>query len=77
VNSGGGGLAYTPMIDVRGYVEPTPDIHDRFRSFSTRARLTAANGHANNQVILITPGPNGITGPVAGAMTEAMRLMDQ
>ncbi|MEO7652437.1 MAG: DUF6351 family protein, partial [Bryobacteraceae bacterium] len=52
VNSGGGSLGSIPVIDWRNYMDNKGDIHDRFRSFSTRARLAAANGRADNQVIL-------------------------
>lgn len=52
VQSGSGGLASIPIIDFRTYTDPLGDIHDRVRSFSTRERLIAANGHAENQVIL-------------------------
>jgi hypothetical protein len=52
VNTGSGGLSAIPIIDIRLYTDAVPDIHDQFRSFVTRARLTAANGNADNQVIL-------------------------
>jgi hypothetical protein len=55
VNTGGGGLASVPIIDVRPYMDDSGDFHDSFRSFSTRARLLAANGTANNQIILMAP----------------------
>ena len=46
-------LAETPIIDWRDYVDELADGHEMFRSFATRARLVAANGHADNQVILV------------------------
>jgi hypothetical protein len=55
VNTGGGGLGSVPIIDVRPYMDESADFHDSFRSFSTRARLLAANGTANNQIILMAP----------------------
>lgn len=55
VNEGRGGLSSIPIIDIRIYVDNLPDIHDEFRSFVTRARLQAANGSAENQVILTFP----------------------
>ncbi|MGD1103711.1 MAG: DUF6351 family protein [Terriglobia bacterium] len=55
VNAGSGGLGSIPIIDIRAYVDTVPDIHDEFRSFVTRARLEAANGSADNQVILTFP----------------------
>lgn len=54
VNTGGGGLSSVPIIDARRYQDGTPDIHDRIRSLSTRERLIAANGNADNHVILTT-----------------------
>ncbi|MGH9257667.1 MAG: DUF6351 family protein [Vicinamibacterales bacterium] len=51
----GGGLASTPIIDYRNYLDDAPmgDIHVRFHSFSLRERLIKANGYADNHVILI------------------------
>ena len=57
VNAGSGGLSSIPIIDIRKYADTVPDIHDEFRSFVTRARLEAANGSADNQVILTFPFP--------------------
>jgi len=52
---GGGGLATTPIIDYRSYTDDRPngDIHMIVHQFSTRERLIAANGHADNQVMLV------------------------
>jgi Tannase-like family of unknown function (DUF6351) len=55
VNSGSGGLSSVPIIDVRTYTEGQADIHDSVRSLVVRARLLAANGRADNQVILTFP----------------------
>jgi hypothetical protein len=52
VLSGTGGLAVTPVIDLRVYTDAVSDIHTRFWSFATRQRLVDANGNADNQVIL-------------------------
>jgi hypothetical protein len=43
-----------------------------FYSFSTRERLIAANGHADNQVILVSAA-----GSTASVFREALRQMDQ
>ena len=53
--SGGGGLADVPIIDYRDYTDDAPsgDLHMRFHSFSTRARLDKANGTHANQVMLV------------------------
>ena len=55
INTGGGSLGSIPIIDARSYRDPWGDGHDRVRSFSMRARLVAANGHADNHVILTLP----------------------
>ena len=57
-DGGGGGLATTPIIDLRTYTE-TNDVHDRIRSFIMRERLKAANGNADNQVMLTLPRAKG------------------
>ena len=57
------------------------DVHDSYRSGVTRARLIAANGNANNQVILTVAsvgnlgqdqGPNAPYGMVTKAVIEGM-----
>jgi hypothetical protein len=55
VDTGHGGLGSIPIIDIRQYTDTKPDIHDQYRSFATRARLIAANGSADNQVIMTVP----------------------
>ncbi|MBK9170500.1 MAG: hypothetical protein IPM24_23985 [Bryobacterales bacterium] len=45
----GGG--HVPMLDMRNYLDPKGDIHDRVRSFVMRARLLR-DGGAGNHVIL-------------------------
>lgn len=58
ITYGGGGLASTPIIDQRDYFDDrvNGDIHNKIHSYSTRARLEAANGTAGTQVI-VGPGP--------------------
>jgi hypothetical protein len=75
VNTGGGGLADMPIIDVRGYTDTVVDIHDRFRSFSTRQRLIASNGHADNHVIWISDPSTAIIG--RPHHYEAVQLVDE
>lgn len=53
--TGGGGLSEVPIIDWRPYADDAANNHDSIRSFITRARLIAANGKADNQVILRSP----------------------
>jgi hypothetical protein len=51
---GGGGLATTPILDYRAYLDDAPggNIHLRYHSFSMRERLQKANGYTDNQVML-------------------------
>ncbi len=54
--NGGGGLAYTPVIDLRGYADPVANIHTSFWADVVRQRLQDANGSAANQVIFTEGG---------------------
>ena len=55
VNTGGLGLASTPIIDLRQYTDlPTGDIHTRVHSFVMRQRLQDANGTYANQVMFVS-----------------------
>ncbi len=54
--TGGGGLAETPIIDARNYVDLDANFHESYHTFRARARLLRANGHADNQVILRAKG---------------------
>jgi hypothetical protein len=67
----GFGLADVPIIDRRPYLDLDGNIHDSFRSFATRSRLVAANGHARNHVMFVMPG--GKESP----MVEPVELMDR
>jgi len=58
VDTGGGSLGSVPILDTRGYFDMSGNLHDRFRSMVTRARLKAANGSADNMVTLMFP-PSG------------------
>ncbi len=62
VNQFDGGLRWTPVIETRGYTDPTGDFHDRFRSWTMRERLVRANGNADNHV--------SVTGPAGAASAE-------
>ncbi len=72
----GGGLADIPIVDHRPYQDDAEggDIHMRYHSFSTRHRLLAANGTADNHVMLAQADyGNAFSAdqPVAGrALTE-------
>ncbi len=75
VDAGGGSLGSIPIVDSRPYTDPTGDIHDSFRSFATRARLVAANGRADNHVILRLP-PNGRRGGGGAQRVDPIGLVD-
>jgi len=50
----GGGVATVPILDYRTYYDDLPrgDVHLRFQSFATRARMEGTNGHSDNFVML-------------------------
>ena len=78
-----GSMGATPIIDWRTYGDASGDIHDRIRTFATRARLLAANGRADNLVILTLPPFEGRgslldpNSPFNVRSNEVLRLMDQ
>lgn len=51
----GRGLDSVPIISWSAYGDDIGDGHTRDAAFAIRARLIAANGHADNHVILVTP----------------------
>jgi hypothetical protein len=51
VTSGAGGLAVTPIIEERSYLDPTGNFHTSYYSFVMRERLRRDNGHSNNYVM--------------------------
>lgn len=55
VLTGGGGLNSVPILDLHPYRDDQGDLHVYLRRFQTRSRLIAANGNADNQVILVSP----------------------
>jgi len=75
---GGGGLATTPIIDYRAYLDDANggNIHLRYHSFSMRERLQRANGYTDNQVMLTDDRRWGdsLKAPV---LRQALGQMDQ
>jgi hypothetical protein len=63
------GLASTPIVDMRDYRDGLNDIHSRFWSFVTRARLLEANGTAANQVQFVSNAA-GANAMAAEALTQ-------
>jgi len=76
--NGGGGLGQLPVIDFRSYTEgPTStDLHMRYHTFVTQARLEAANGDADNEVLLTVDGKQGFN-LEAGVLASAFDSLDQ
>ena len=76
---GGNGLGDVPLIDYRAYTDQQAggDIHMRYQSFSTRARLVAANGDAGNQVMLVENGARGLINSESPVMTYALDQIDR
>jgi hypothetical protein len=70
VLTGGGGLDGTPVIDWHSYTDDLVDHHDHARAFLTRTRLIAANGNAENQVILMSPRPDYLALLIPGRESE-------
>lgn len=79
LTNGGGGLKDVPIIDYRAYSDDTPlgDIHLRYHSFSMRERLKAANGNADNQVMLVEDLRYGLYSSSSPMLMFALEQMDQ
>jgi hypothetical protein len=74
-----GGMSLVPIIDYRTYYDDLPggDVHMRFQTFTTDARLMKANGTTDNRVMLTQDRQFGdfrLTSPV---LREALGQMDQ
>lgn len=72
VNSGGGGLAKTPILSFRNYLDLAPqgNIHTREHDFAIRARLQKANGRTDNHVLWV--GSNANLATMTSAALDAM-----
>jgi hypothetical protein len=79
LTNGGGGLATVPIIDYRTYYDDLPagDVHLRFQSFTTRARLEKANGHSDNQIMLLQDRRYGDFDTTSPVLVDALAQMDQ
>jgi len=75
---GGGGLATTPIIDYRAYLDDAQggNVHLRYHSFSLSERLMKANGYTDNRVMLTDDRRWGdsLKAPV---LKQALAQMDQ
>jgi Tannase-like family of unknown function (DUF6351) len=77
VDSGSGGLASVPIVQYRPYMDDDGNVHDAIRSHSFRARLIAANGNADNHVILVSSRVGTGAGALAVIEVGAIRSVDQ
>ena len=79
IGNGGGGLKTTPIVDYRTYYDDQPggDVHLRFHSFSTRARLDKANGYSDNMVMLLEDKRHGDFDTTSPVLVQALAQMDQ
>jgi Tannase-like family of unknown function (DUF6351) len=77
INNAAEGLASIPIIDYRAYMDDIGDVHDSGRSHVTRARLIAANGHADNHVILVSSRLGTGAGALARIEEGVTLLMDE
>lgn len=76
--STGGGLAQIPMIDYRGYVDfDEGNNHQRFHSFSTRARYMAANGNIDNTVMVTESNKYGLFSLTSPHLREVLDQMQR
>ena len=77
LTSGGGGLASTPIIDYRNYLDDQEDgdVHLRYHSFALRERLVKANGRADNHVMIVEDQRGGTS--ASPAYREALAQMDR
>ncbi len=57
LNQADGGLATTPILQLRLYAEPGADIHTIYNDISIRDKLLRSNGRADNQVVWMLPNP--------------------
>lgn len=73
--AGSGGLATTPVIDLRAYTDPYGDIHTRFWTFAVRERMRAANGDAGNHVALVSAATPSTADPQGYALDAMDRWL--
>jgi hypothetical protein len=68
-----GELDDVPIIDMRQYLDPYLDMHNARQSFSVRARMIDAQGHADNQIIWVADK----NAPPRNLVVEAFALLDE
>jgi hypothetical protein len=79
VDQAEGGLGSVPIIDYRSYYDDLPagDVHMRFQTFTTQARLLKATGTTDNRVLLTQDRQYGDFRLTSPQLREALSQMDQ
>jgi hypothetical protein len=79
LNQAQGGLGDLPIVDYRSYYDDLPggDVHMRFQTFTTDARLMKANGTTDNRVMLTQDRQYGDFRLTSPQLREALGQMDQ
>lgn len=79
LNQAQGGLGELPIIDYRTYYDDLPggDVHMRFQTFTTDARLMKAKGTTDNRVMLTQDRQYGDFRLASPQLREALGQMDQ
>ncbi|HKC55777.1 MAG TPA: DUF6351 family protein, partial [Vicinamibacterales bacterium] len=79
LNQAQGGLGDLPIVDYRSYYDDLPggDVHMRFQTFTTDARLMKANGTTDNRVMLTQDRQYGDFRLASPQLREALGQMDQ
>jgi hypothetical protein len=79
LNEAQGGLGDLPIVDYRSYYDDLPagDVHMRFQTFTTDARLMKAKGTTDNRVMLTQDRQYGDFRLQSPQLREALGQMDQ
>ena len=79
LNQAQGGLGDLPIVDYRTYYDDLPggDVHMRFQTFTTDARLMKARGTTDNRVMLTQDRQYGDFRLASPQLREALSQMDQ
>jgi len=78
INQAQGGMGEVPIIDYRSYYDDLPagDVHMRFQTFTTDARLMKAKGTTENRVMLTQDRQYGDFRLASPQLREALGQMD-
>ena len=79
LNQAIGGMGSVPIIDYRTYFDDVPggDVHMRFQTFTTDARLRKSTGTTDNRVMLTQDKRYGDFRTTSPVLREALGQMDQ